>query len=63
MRGKCCSPVVFHGKITMFRTGRPRNIMQAEGEGKVRIREQGDENRGQFRNSEIQTGILTYVVP
>jgi len=54
---KCHSTVLLHGKITMCRAARPRNIiMWTEGQRK-KLREEGDENKEQFSNNEIQRGM------
>jgi hypothetical protein len=51
---KCHSPVLLHGKITMCRAGRPRNIIMWIQGWRKKLGEEGDENKEQFSNNEIQ---------
>ena len=55
---KCCSPVLLHGKITMCRAGRPRNIIMWT-EDRENLREEGDEKMNNSVTLKFRGGCLS----
>jgi len=54
--GKCCSPMLLHGKVPLAGKGEQGTIMWTEGMRK-NVRKEGDENNEQFSKAEIQRGL------